>query len=438
MMRERRNHPHARRPAAGFTLVELLVGLALTSILLLAIVSVFTAGSKLARVETQVADMQQSLRAAHAQITRLVRMTGRGGLALTHSLGTSFQGPAISVRNDAGEGSDSGEIAVGLGSSPLAVTGSDILTVRGVFETPIYQLNTLNPNSLQFFDQLGALTTDPTQAATGQLQILDTTPTGTPQSLTPFSEALADGGTPEALILVSPIDERIVGVVELNPNLPSAVAGNTATIAFIVRGMTNAGYRTLYESGTPPTPPTLPAGLTSVAYVGILEEYRFYIRQGTPPRLSMARMFPGTETPYKNEDDNLQIDIADHLIDMQVALAFNTTNGPPPSDLNGDGITDEEDVEIWEVNGGVDDDWLFNGPNDDETTAFWTNAPHPELFYLRLSLLGRTARRERDLQAPLLQPWEDVATARIDTWNTFPERLYKRRLQQTVIELRNL
>ncbi len=428
-------HPRS----AGFSLVELLVGLAVTSMLLLAIVGVFDAGTKVARVETQVADMQQSLRAGHRLITRMVRMAGRGGLPLTLANVPVFQGPALSFRNEAGVAPDNGQIAVGFAGSPVAVAGSDILISRGVLNTPVYQIDTLDPAVFSLVD--GDLDGN---FESGTIVVRDMTPTGTPQDLTPLVNA-DTALTPEALVLVSPTDERIFAVVELDP-ATTAQVGNQITVGFKVQGMTHPEYRNLYESG-PGGNPVLPAGLTSAAFLGIVEEYRFYVRQPTPPSppvLSMARMFPGTETPYLGTLGNARIDLADHVLDMQVALAFDTAFADPaaPGDRNGDGVTDEDDMEIFEQTGmpiGANDDWLFNAAVDDETLVPWAGAaPQPELFFVRVSLLARTARRERNYQAPTLVTWEDVSDARLAFWNTFPERLYKRRLQQTTIELRNL
>lgn len=437
--------PRGRRRAAGFSLVEMIVGLAVTAGLLLAIVGVFAAGSKVARVETQVADVQQSLRAGHTVITRLVRMAGRGGLPVALANTPAYQGPSLAFRNEAGVGTDTGQIAVGFAGSPTAVVGSDILIARGVFNTPVYQIDTLDPAAFALLDAGGNPTTDSGLAETGSVVISDTTPTGTPQDLSPLLSSIAAPGIAEALVLVSPIDERIYGVVELDPANSSSVTGQV-TVAFKIRGMDHPGYRSLYNSGTG-TDPVLPPGLTSAAYVGILEEYRFYVRQATPPRLSMARMFPGTEVPYQALATNAQIDLADNMLDMQVAVAFDTAAGPT-ADRDGDGDEDEDDMEIFEAtcaplppgcpNAGVNDDWLFNGASDDETALPWTGGPAPDLFFIRLSLLARTERRERNYQAPLVQIYEDVAQGRVDFWNTFPERMYKRRLRQTVIELRNL
>ena len=160
-----------RQRSAGFSLIEMLVGLAVTSMLLLAIVGAFDASSKVARVETQLADMQQSLRASHRQLTRFVRMAGRGGLGLTNPDVPVFQGPALTVRNSAGRAGDSGEIAIGYEESPRAAVDSDILIVRGVFTTPVYQLDNLDSTAFVLLDEDGNPTVDLPLATDGVLTL---------------------------------------------------------------------------------------------------------------------------------------------------------------------------------------------------------------------------------------------------------------------------
>ena len=446
-MRALRHHHGvgAARRQAGFSLIELLVGLAVTSMLLVAIVGVFQAGSKVARVETQTSDMQQTLRVSNRQITRLVNMAGRGGLALSLPNQPVYQGPALAVRNAAGMGADNGEIAVGFLDTPFAEQGSDILIVRGVFETPVYMVDTLNPADYTLFN-LGVPTNDPTAATDGMIVIRDMT-LGTEQDLTPLTDAWTQN-IPEALVLMSPMDERIVAVVELDV-ANTTVGANQINLAFKVQNMTHPEYRNLYNSGLGPQP-VLPIGLNSVAHVGILEEYRFYIRRPPPPlplpgaerdtpKLSMARMHPGTEIPYLGDLANSAVDLADNVLDMQVGLAFDSNQGPPWTDQNGDGDVDEDDMEIHEAADGENDDYLFNTKEDDPALAPWNGAaPQPELYFVRLSLLARTERREPNYQSPQLLGYEDVEALRVLNWNTIGERRFRRRFQQTIIELRNL
>ena len=451
-MRAHRDHHNAGRAprSAGFSLIELLVGLAVTSMLLLAIVGVFDAGSKVARVETQTSDLQQSLRASHRVISRLVNMAGRGGLPMSLPGVPVYQGPALAMRNAAGEGADSGAIAVGFTDTPFAVKGSDILIVRGVFNTPVYQIDTLNSADFTLFNA-GAETDDPTMATDGTVVIHNMTNTGTYQDLAPFVEAKAQS-IPEALVLMSPMDERIVAVVELDfANSSVSEDGSTATVDFKIQGMSHPEYRNLYNSGGG-LQPSLPIGLNTVSHVGVLEEYRIYVRKplaplpGLPegaPTLSLARMYPGTEIPYLSALPNAAVDLAENVLDMQIGLAFDTPLGPAATDLNDDDVVDENDMQIYETvdpeDPGDRDDYLFNNPNDTPGAAPWNgSAPQPPLYFVRVNLLARTALRERNHTAPELLAYEDVDPLRVLGWNSFDERMYRRRFQQTVIELRNL
>ena len=70
---------------AGFTLVELLVVLALSGIVLGAILKIFSSSNKSYAVQEEVAAMQQNLRIAKLYLTRDIRMAGAGL--------TGFSGP---------------------------------------------------------------------------------------------------------------------------------------------------------------------------------------------------------------------------------------------------------------------------------------------------------------------------------------------------------
>src|SRR5947209_6944295 len=107
----------------GFTLIEVAVSLLVTIIVLLGVLALFDLSNKLSRVQTNISDMQQSLRAAQTDAIRMIRMAGRGGLPL----GTLPNGWAVAVRNNVADPS-----YVGDNTTPQVVPGSDVLTVRGV------------------------------------------------------------------------------------------------------------------------------------------------------------------------------------------------------------------------------------------------------------------------------------------------------------------
>jgi len=399
---------------AGFTLAELTVTLAVTVLLALSILAVFDFNNRLFRVETHITDMQQSLRSAQYKLARQLRMAGRGGLP---------QDKAIAVRNNVGLAGTQGNILVGVGSSPLVARGTDVITLRGVMATPIYQVN--------YSD--ATVFTAPAGTRPGKLVLTDPGPTGVHQDLTPFQNLFASG-TSDALIMVSPTGDQTYAVVEIDPVASSVVinrdgAGNVlsgnATLSYVWTGGTHTdAYQTLYNSagGFP---------LTRVAAVGILEEYRFYVRDvpqpagavgsATSPVLSMARVFPGSEEAYRDDAaNNLSIDVADGVVDLQAALGIDT-NGDGEVAGPGPGVT------------AANDEWQYDDPADGALVG--------TLKYIRVSAVVRTQRPDQGYDAPPLAPLED------HDYDNPPsplnaaggaDRHYRRRLLQTVVDLRNL
>ncbi len=450
-MRERNVRPlvhrTARLRARGFTLLELLVVVTLAVMLMLGLLQIFERNTTLAKTQTQVADMQQGLRTSQNLMTRMIRMAGRGGLPAMINDGGVRKTPALDVIDNIGDGGGSLEVVPGLADGPEAVAGTDVLTVRGVFTSSVFQVNTVG-GALTLFDAGGIPTDDASTAASGTIVVATPSPTGRPQGLDDLVDAI-NLGLPEALILVSSVDETIYGVVELNPG--SSIAGaNQVTLAFNVAGGTHPEYRDLYQSGTL-ADPALPTNLTAVAWVGVLEEYRFYVRDDDPdpdevdPIFSMARMFPGTETPHGG-DASAALDIAENVREFQVALGFDTNLGDALTDLNGDGTTDEDDLILTESATGEDDDWLFNGDADDPTESPWVPPwdddegtpgipPQPEIYYVRINTLARVQSPILRYRAPLIPLIENAVVAPL---NTDEERLHRRQLMQTIVDLRNI
>lgn len=423
----------------GYSLVELIIALTVAVILLLLLFNTFQNNTQLARTQIDVADMQQSQRVVQHEMSRLIRMTGRGGLAhmVDRGNGTRFL-PALTVRNNVAAGEN---VVVGDASSPLVTEGTDVLTIRGVFNSPVYQLNFANPATLMLTNN-GNPTTDATQATEGTLLITDPSPTGVPQDLSVFCNP--NDPTGEAMVIVSPIDEAIYAVVEISG---ANCFGGQATVTFDVSGGTNTNaFGTLYNSGLSGTP-TLPSGLSNAAYAGIVDEYRFYVREPDPntlpaPTLSIARLIPGTEIAH---NEGVDLDLADNILDLQIALGYDSSLGAGLADRNGDGFTNEDDIVVTETGNGQDDDWLFNSDQDDPNAAPfippWDDdplsgaPPQPEIYYLRLTTLARVQVPDRTYDSLQITRIEDRD---VDPLNQLDERRFRRQLIQTTIDLRNL
>jgi hypothetical protein len=407
----------------------MLVTLLIMSFVVLGVLELFDFSSKLARSQTNISDMQQSLRAAQYDIVRLIRMAGRGPLPLRTAGRAVPTGIALEVFNNVPANT---KIDGAAGSGPAVLTGTDILTIRGVFNSSLYQVN------------YGDAATYQKTATGGTVTIAAKSPTGVPHDLEPLLDVICDtSDVPEALLLVSPLDDAVYAVVELDAagsraSVSCSAAPSTVTtveVDFRFTGGTHANaYRALSAGGV------FPAGLTSVAFLGLLEEYRFYIREiyavdgdtstDLIPRFSKARVYPGTDVAYKDDPVNWRNDIADQIFDLQVAL----------------GIDGNEDGLITDAGDGSDE-WLFNHASDNASDAKWNTVqpatiPDREsrLYNLRLTTMARTGRRDTTYQAPVLTLVEDhsYAAAPSNRFNERWERAFRRRALQTIVDMRNV
>jgi prepilin-type N-terminal cleavage/methylation domain-containing protein len=411
---------------AGFSLIEVLVSLAASTILLVAVLTTLNFNSRVARVQGHMADLQQSLRIGQYDVTRMVRMAGRGGLLMSDpAVAPIPNGIAIGVRDNV----DEGEVLADGVPESLVLAGTDVLTVRGVFTAPLYQVNP---------SDTAVMTLTP---PTGTITINSPNFKGFQQDLQPLKDVISRN-IPEALLIVSALDDSIYTVVQVLPGASSFDA-NTVRITFQITGteLANA-YQRLSPGGV------FPAALQNVIHVGILEEYRFYVREeravnelrdNLAPKLSRGRFFPGTDIPYANNPGEARVDIADNIMDLQVALGFDSSNrGFRRQDDNSIG----EDDQIVETADGADDDWLFNGDRDNAADAVWqAAAPVPALQYVRVTTLARTDRRDPDpaYEAPALpERLENTGYDPGHPLNAPDERGFRWRTLQTVIDLRNL
>jgi len=407
--RENRENRTVRPGQDGFTLIELIVALGVTTIVMLGILFLFDFNNRLTRVQTNVSDMQQSLRIAQYDMVRMVRMAGRGGL-------NALQG--IVIARDVEDGT---RLIDGVPDSPEVLEGTDVLTLRGVFTTPVYQIAYTNTASFHLDEDA-----DPANfTGSGYVDICKLSPSGAEQDLDVLiqTERLRK---PEVLVLVSPLDDRFYVAVELDPNTTSDTTIDTPTSCPTAEGI-RVGFNILntYRALSAPPAQALVA-FSKVGYVGFLEEYRFYVREDHSvagnldsdlmPVLSRARFYPGTDNPYGGADD-LRQDISDGILDLQISEGFDT---------NGDGALVENVAEP------DTDEWLGNA--DDEP------AINGRLKALRITTLARTNRMDHDYRAENLTAVEDhpYTLADDDRVNGKQARMYRRRILQTIVNVRNL
>ncbi|HZF09743.1 MAG TPA: PilW family protein [Thermoanaerobaculia bacterium] len=449
----RRNDMLPRRGEAGFTFIEMIVALFVMVEMILAILLLFDFTNKLSRVQTNVTDMQQSLRVSQYDTVRLVRMVGRGPLPIgpltalpaDATAAATLQGIALSVRDNVPAGAAISTVA----SAPTVVTGTDVLTVRGVFSNPLYQVQSTfayNPATGTGTITISAIAPNSSTGVNAVRQQLGALVTA------------VNSNVHEALILVGSGVNSAYAVVELDPSGAGKDVSNPSsfvTIPFKTRGDPRAAsFLALSPGGV------YPAGF-GIASVGILEEYRIYVRSYTanPPaggasaedvaaalnsKLSRARMFPNTEEPWGAGDPgtvvaanaaNLQLDVADGVIDLQVALGFDS---PLPGTVIAPQSISAGTATAVVDTADANDDWLFNAAADipiAPTLAIWNASD--SLYYIRLSTLVRTDRADPKYTAPTVVAIEDNSYTS-SPFNVGKNLLFRRRLLQTVIDLRNM
>ncbi|MCP4664433.1 MAG: hypothetical protein GY856_54310 [bacterium] len=419
---------HRRPPAAGFTMVEIMIALLVLIEVMLAILVMFDATNKLARSQTFLTELQQSQRVAQQQVVSLVRMSGRGGLVAYVALDAAapFNGdPDTAVprgllitNNHPG-----GELDPGNADTEV-LAGTDVITVRGVLSTPIYTVNSESPTHFVVNDN------NPTDLV-GTIEIYEDVLPGTPlgNDIEDLRK-VRDEGLKVPLIVVSDRDDAVYGLLEFDFNQGDLDPAEGVPASIVTR--INGGDNSADYLGLSNFTITFPGGsfksnLDGVGFVGIIEEYRFYIRpvQENPNdpqsrvahRLAVARFLAGTTTFLDFQD------VADNIIDLQVALGV---------DLNRDGVILDA--------GDATDEWLFNHSADDVNFVDPDNSTmlgQEPLYYVRLSTIAFTDRPDVGYVAPPLTQLEDHVYGSTSTFNQRPEDRYRRSVHTDLIDLRN-
>lgn len=387
--------------------------------------AVFDINARVARVQTDLSDAQQSARVAQDEILRLTRMAGRGGLAQ----GALPLGIAVTTRNNVGE---SETIDLINGDTPEVLDDTDVLTIRGAFNSPVYQIRASNDavtwvgpstapisGTIQVVNTIGAEGTTYNGAA--------------PQDLQALIEAV-EGERPEALILVSVANPDLYAVVELDPGASDVSDPAALNLAFRVSGgVHTADYVRLNATGAFPPELSDPTGTgvalgTTIGYLAILEEYRYYLRElrvddDLLPVLNRARTYPATSAPWDGNIANWSVAIAEDVFDLQLSYGI---------DRDADGLVADGDVVVGLAKEA--DEILYNHVGDQPGEPEWAAG---DFAFLRLNTLVRTHRADQKYQAPELETLEDHDYAGTD-FNSDEGRTFRRRLITTNVSLRNL
>ena len=463
----------------AFTLLELLMVMAVLSILLTGISMLFIETSRVARVQTQQAALQQNQRSAHQEITRMVRMAGAGGLPITWTkhksdftptyatTGSFPDGFAVSVTNNVTSGTQVG--------SNYVLPGSDMLTIRGVFTTPVYYLRDrvrlgdavvsgeISNSFVEVVSRAGGFEVpleplknrvkqaiDDSQTLAFVLRnlqdpdsyiIMELLPSTTDLNEYACDEAVRPSGWP-----ADPSQDGTPYCVKIGLQFKRSSAyaipfgnlsmGNKLDISF--------GGATLDMPGGG-TKPKLEVP-DQVQSLGILEEFKYYLRPSFQipgddgsrfsPVLTRSELIPGTTTVLNS------VDIARDIIDIQVAVGIDANFEIGIAGFN----TVDDD-------GTKNDEVLFN--SDEDTLVLPSvlvdagiDPPvyyHPDLDfqYIRVTTVSQLPQPTQGQWVPLLGVFEDHDLGQTHTVNGYSynfntDRNVPRTYHQSYVELRNL
>ena len=125
---------------AGVTLVETLLAVVLTSMLVLAALSLWDSAGRLNKSEIEVAGAQENVRFGLHQMARAVRMAGAGGLSVSQAVALRPDPglPGVGVSGDGDyDNVSSASVTEISGRSVPVRSGTDVLEVRGVLFSPL-------------------------------------------------------------------------------------------------------------------------------------------------------------------------------------------------------------------------------------------------------------------------------------------------------------
>jgi Tfp pilus assembly protein PilV len=263
------------RNERGFSLVELLISLGITVVIVVAVAALFDRSNRMAKVETNVSDVQQSARYASYQVVRESRMAGAGGvpasdggaqIGVTLSIGTStyhHSGSGLHLTNNVNASTDSVFIA---GTHHIKV-GTDVLHFRGIISNAISDLGTSSFDSTSGTLVIHSCTKFPDSST-------PTTSPCYPDGINDVSPYAAFSSSTPRLFEMSDV-HGTVGIALLTAVTMGTDANGLAN-ATLTLNLTGNNYATsLNKLGTFNT------YLTTPARGGILDDLLYFIDDGT-------------------------------------------------------------------------------------------------------------------------------------------------------------
>jgi len=336
----------------GFSLVEVLVSLALLVVVMTAFLTLLDSSARVSKTQSSIAGMTENLRFTVEEMVRTVRMAGTGGVPLLAPGASGLNVLAVTVTDN----SDSSQpLTFGTGpGSRTTLPGTDAMMVRGVIGGELYDVRgatALVDNG----DTTYTVTIPATSPYTGQPQQLLVPEAGTPIIFTTTWEL----PVPLPSGVTRYFSKYNIGLIT------SASRGSNPTDPLVVDFKTTGAndnenaILALNEGGD-----FQPFQEEFVITAGFLDDLVFFIAANDSGEPSLFMFTP---------DDNTVSELVPNVANLQVALGC---------DLNGDGVLTED--------GTNGDEWFFNAAGDTAPTA----AQMAMLQEVRVSVVARGESRE--------------------------------------------
>jgi prepilin-type N-terminal cleavage/methylation domain-containing protein len=133
--------PTRRPAAAGFTLIEMLVAVAVFTVLMIGLLNLLDTSTKVSKIESALADTQENVRYATYHLMRTARMMG--GTIMPFARGSATGNAWVS-----GEVYDNAAANLSvLGTTLDNMPGSDVLVLRGFFDVPPFFITLADLNA---------------------------------------------------------------------------------------------------------------------------------------------------------------------------------------------------------------------------------------------------------------------------------------------------
>jgi prepilin-type N-terminal cleavage/methylation domain-containing protein len=346
--------------ASGFTLIEMLVVIALLAVVMIGLLQMLDGASMVSKTQTDMTQMTENLRFMVADIVRNMRMTGTGGLPLlAPGSGGSLSVTAIDVQDNV----NSGEFTItdAGGRTWRALPGTDVLTIRGVIGGIVYDV----PGAVNIADYWGAgdsnftvTLNEQSPFTSGRVQPLPSlVKTGTPVLFTLLWEMPVVVGLGQERYF----SKYNIGIVSGDSSPTGTAPDRVLTLPIETSDSDYEEILSLNEGGD-----FEPFQQEYVITAGLLDDLVYFVSTNFDGHPALFLWRPS---------ENTVVELVDQICGLHVALGI---------DLDNDGQIAEVGISA------NDDEWFYNTISESTATA----AEIALLREVRVSLTGRTAHQD--------------------------------------------